>query len=61
MFEHLREWDGDGMIVRTFESRLTWEVGPKMTTASSAAFGALRAVPEPLETLGAEALSEVAR
>ncbi|WP_241737329.1 DUF222 domain-containing protein, partial [Dietzia sp. CQ4] len=32
-----------------------------MTTTSSAAFGALRAVPEALDTLGAEALSEVAR
>ncbi|MCT1513695.1 HNH endonuclease signature motif containing protein [Dietzia cercidiphylli] len=31
------------------------------TTTSSAAFGALRAVPEALDTLGAEALSEVAR
>ncbi|MEH6818848.1 MAG: DUF222 domain-containing protein, partial [Dietzia psychralcaliphila] len=32
-----------------------------MTTTSSAAFGALRAVPEALDTLGTEALSEVAR
>ncbi|GAA1719038.1 HNH endonuclease signature motif containing protein [Dietzia cercidiphylli] len=32
-----------------------------VTTTSSAAFGALRAVPDPLDTLGAEALSEVAR
>ncbi|PTM85716.1 hypothetical protein C8N39_110109, partial [Dietzia psychralcaliphila] len=36
-------------------------VDPTMTTTSSAAFGALRAVPEALDALGTEALSEVAR